>query len=427
MSEKNRESWQKWVMRNCYDQQIVANWDGGCDSGGITSNLDNIPEDLEFDFIDACSELLGYHSWAGEFYSSGEIRFSKTQRALEFQGTETIYDEYVVVSSDVDEIKISPEISEKILELENNDIIIYQDQESDEIFQEIPESFFIKLKDGIQPEGYTELVEEIRQKIKTHLNSFDLEKIQILVELDKKELPTKIIFSVSVSEFYNENKFKFMDLSPDEKIDSSIKYVYQGVPNLTRELLLQLVKTTGETSDLSESEKLELASKTLSTYNLDHVINTLEWRNLKTLKPSDSQKYKDYRVKRLIFQSIRPDKFFSYHLEQGDLIEIDHRVFNIFKEKTEYWLYNCDKALDPNNKDVRANVLKCYCPSTKKEHWIMVGPGQKTILDALSFIFGSPSRDTKIIRHGDILFCQKYETTDKYGPFDPERQVIAQA
>jgi len=428
------QDWKSWFRENCKSGDTVGNWDGGSDSGCVYCEIEEIPKEVEAAFVDAANDLLGYYSWSGGFHSCGQIKFENDEDGirLEFEGNEVSYEDFESEKSEEWETAISDEIYSRILRLENDVIVLFEGNQSEEELEETPQSFFIRLKDGVQPEGYAELLENIRQQIGEYIDDFSTDstdKLEISVALDAEKSPAKIKIFADSATHRSEGRFEVINLVPEES-GPEILYVYKGVPNITRELLLRLVKTTSENLDLEKtSDQMLEAMKMLKNFKLDHVVGTSEWYKLKLLEPADTHKYKDLRTKKIIFAAIRPEKFFAFHASQGDLALLDHRTLNIAGSPTEYWLYNCGDVLDgeKDSRRVRANVLKCICPSTGKEHWIMVGPWQQTVQEALTFIFGSPSSEAEIIRQGDILFCRKNENAEKFGGFDPEKQIVAHA
>jgi hypothetical protein len=230
---------------------------------------------------------------------------------------------------------------------------------------------------------------------------------------------------------------------------SDDKFSLQRVSGIPWDVFVRLVRTRfdGNTTDLN---------KFLEPYGqhpvVDGILNT--WDLTPVYTPSDSTRpeFKTLPYKRLLFWAVRPEKFFptcdptllaEYSDEVVEPVWDRDGVESSRVRTRKYAVYSVEADAIGSNpdgmSDHRVGVLQCWCPSTGKEHWIMVpsdavrpryGTEQNTpkeiVNSALAYVFfgvvarwsGSSLQamlsGKAIYRQGDVIFRREDPSMPRY-------------
>jgi hypothetical protein len=159
-----------------------------------------------------------------------------------------------------------------------------------------------------------------------------------------------------------------------QTIGTGFKYSVQAANNVDEDLFLRIVRTRFQDDQDGLAEFMEPYSETPAFSRL-----TAEWETLVPLSPADSAEHASVILKRTIFWAIRPERYFpqtnpvQIATHTDDVIR---RVLSADGEITEvpwrrtYNLYEISSQALGVDSSVLA--LQCWCPSTGKEHWIML-------------------------------------------------------
>lgn len=181
----------------------------------------------------------------------------------------------------------------------------------------------------------------------------------------------------------------------------------------------------------------EAAKRYLEPYRGTELYDTIEgqWYEISPIAPAESANHEDLAVKRLLFWAIRPERLFP-SLSPTLMDTYDREVPGPVWDKDgnesqrtyrrRYELYQVDPAklgVTAETGSSYINVLRCWCPSTGNEHWIMLqSRGDRYVCDVegnsaknaaadllrISTYSTYAYRDCKgtdaIYRQGDIVF-----------------------
>lgn len=188
----------------------------------------------------------------------------------------------------------------------------------------------------------------------------------------------------------------------------STYYTLQGVNRLTRDEFLRVIRTRFD----GEQENAVAVMQRLLPAKPELLEELLQaWETIPVYTINDVQKEQRRSWLRLLFWAIRPERFFPHcnpelldHCRQ----EVDEPVWTPAGELSrrqrvrEYWLYRVRGEYLGTSEDV--SVLKCLCPSTGQEHWIMLDPRNTDLPETLSRLFGTHDNAVAAVqRQGDIL------------------------
>lgn len=234
---------------------------------------------------------------------------------------------------------------------------------------------------------------------------------------------------------------------------SNTTYSLQRVNGLAADVFARLVRTRFD----SPQDRDDL-DRFLADYEGDEIVQKIkdEWDTIVPYTPSDStlEVFAPITHKRLLFWAIRPEKFFmacnlkSIASYQDDVTEPvwDHNgVESTRTRERRYEVYTVPLAElgidDDRSMSDDVGVLRCWCPSTGREHWIMFPTfvawddsrrvsdlSQKDIVNnVLAYVFFGVnnrwSRETWRILSGHYLYRQGdliFRRADPKAPTYPE-------
>jgi hypothetical protein len=82
------------------DLYIVASWDGGNDSGWVSSTLEDVKDIDITELRNLADNVLNYGSWAGNFSSQGNVLYEPKENALYFEGSEMDNENRITVGTE---------------------------------------------------------------------------------------------------------------------------------------------------------------------------------------------------------------------------------------------------------------------------------------------------------------------------------------
>lgn len=165
---------------------------------------------------------------------------------------------------------------------------------------------------------------------------------------------------------------------------SNATYSLQRVNGLDADVFARLVRTRFD----SQQDRSDL-DRFLADYEGDEIVQKIkdEWDAIAPYTPSDSNLavFGPITHKRLLFWAIRPEKFFmscnltsiaSYQDEVTEPVWDCDGVESTRTRKRRYEVYlvpSVELGIDDDERSAASDVgvLRCWCPSTGREHWIM--------------------------------------------------------
>lgn len=237
---------------------------------------------------------------------------------------------------------------------------------------------------------------------------------------------------------------------------SEATYSLQRVSGIPADIFMRLIRTRFQSDD-----DMEGVDRFLRDFEGDPIVDKIkeQWSSLEPYRPEDSTLpfFAPIAHKRLLFWAIRPELFFqtcqrqlvaSYEDIVSEPIWGRDGVSSTRTRPRRYEVYvvDTDELGIPSDQlavSDKVGVLRCWCPSTGREHWIMVpslvlfGYGQNTPLgetprdivnNVLAYVFFGinnrwSSRETlKVIsghylyRQGDLIFRR----ADRSAPVYPD-------